>query len=214
MQGATSVTDKLLAALALYGLPVLCAVILVASIGVPLLPVSLMLVVAGSLAKQGHPALSTLLISGTATAILGDHIAYGLGRWGGRRLVDRVTLKIGGDDKIRKAEDLSRRWGAVGIFFSRWLVTELCPWISMASGLTRYPYGRFLFLVVSGEVIWVSMYVLLGYLSSFQIQYVAVLIGYQGRVVMALLVALLLIWRVISYFRQRSPAESITSDLP
>jgi len=200
-----SITDQLVAALAHYGLLVLCGVILAASIGVPFLPVSFMLVVAGSFARQGNMNLATVLITATATAILGDHIAYGLSRWGGRRLIDRLTLRMGGAAKVKKAEELSIRWGAPGIFFSRWLVTELCPWVSMASGLTRYPYGRFLFLVVTGEVLWVDLYVLLGYVSSLRVQYLAEVLGYHGRVVLGLTLALILGWKVMRYRRRRRP---------
>jgi len=163
-----------------------------------------MLIVAGSSAKQGTLKLVPVLITATTTAILGDHIAYFVARRGGRRLVDRVTHRLGGTAQIHKAEELSRRWGAAGIFFSRWLVTELCPWVSVASGLTRYPYGRFLFLVVTGEVLWVNLYVMVGYLSNIQVQYFAELLGYHGRMVLGLTLALLVGWRIVRYFWPRS----------
>ena len=47
-----SITDQLLEAVLLYGLPVLFGVILIASVGVPF-PISLTLVAAGSFVKQG-----------------------------------------------------------------------------------------------------------------------------------------------------------------
>jgi hypothetical protein len=48
-----TITDQVLAALLLYGLPVLFGVILICSIGVPF-PISLMLVAAGSFVEQGE----------------------------------------------------------------------------------------------------------------------------------------------------------------
>jgi membrane-associated protein len=207
-----NITDRLVAGLTLYGLPALCGVILAASIGVPLLPVSFMLIVAGSFAKQGNLKLAHVLIAATATAILGDHIAYGLSRWGGRRLIDRITVRMGGAAKIKKAEEISRRWGAVGIFFSRWLVTELCPWVSVASGLTRYPYGRFLFLVVTGEVLWVGLYVMVGYASSLRARYLAEVLGYHSRVILGLIVALILGWKIMRYLRPRLASKKVTLD--
>ncbi len=202
-----SITDQLLAALVLYGLPVLFGVILVASIGVPL-PVSFLLVAAGSFAKQGDLKLVPVLIVASAAAILGDHIGYGLSRWGGRRLVDRITLRIGGATKIEKAEALSRRWGAAGIFFSRWLVTELGPWLNMTSGLARYPWGRFVLWDVSGEVLWVVLYVMLGYKFSDRVQYLAEILGNLAWVILGLTVALILSWKVMRYLRPREASET------
>jgi membrane-associated protein len=51
-----SVTDQLLAALSLYGLPVLFGVLIVACAGIPL-PASLMLVAAGSFTQLGQMKL-------------------------------------------------------------------------------------------------------------------------------------------------------------
>src|ERR1044072_6876747 len=62
-----SMADQLLAALLLYGLPVLFAIILIASIGVPL-PVTLMLVAAGSFAKQGEMKVTSVIIAASSAA--------------------------------------------------------------------------------------------------------------------------------------------------
>ena len=80
-----SITDQVLAALLVYGLPVLFGVILVCSVGIPF-PISLMLVAAGSFVEQGEMKLWQVIAVASLAAILGDQIAYGLSRWGGRRL--------------------------------------------------------------------------------------------------------------------------------
>jgi|SRR5436190_8251732 len=198
-------TDQLLAALLVYGLPVLFGVILVASVGGPM-PVSLVLVAAGSFVKQGEMNLASVIVVASGAAILGDNIGYGLSRWGGRRLVDRVTDKIGGGEKIKKAEALSKRWGGAGIFFSRWLVTELGPWINITSGLTGYPWRRFIIWDVSGEVLWVCLYVGLGYVFSDRVQYLAEILGNLAWLILGIIVTILLGWKVLKYFR--APKES------
>jgi membrane-associated protein len=111
-----SITDQLLAELVVYGVPLLFAVVIIASVGVPF-PVSLTLVAAGSFAKQGEMSLLPVIIAGSLAAILGDQIGYGLSRWRGRRLINRITRRLGGATKIRKAEALLNKWGGLGIFF-------------------------------------------------------------------------------------------------
>jgi membrane-associated protein len=205
-----SMTDQLLAALLLYGLPVLFSVILIASIGAPL-PVSFILVAAGSFAKQGEMKLVPVMIAASAAAILGDHIGYGLSRWGGRRLIDRITGRVGGAEKIKKAEALFKRWGGAGVFFSRWLITELGPWLNVTSGITGYPWGHFVVWDVLGEVLWVVLYVMLGYIFSDRVQYLVEILGNVAWVILGVIVAVFLGWKVIRYFRPRRVVEIAVS---
>lgn len=199
-----SISDQLLASLLVYGLSLLFGVILIASMGVPL-PVTLMLVAAGSFAKQGEMKLSSVMIVASTAAILGDNIGYGLSRWAGRRLVDRITNRIGGASKIKKAEALSNRWGGAGIFFSRWLVTELGPWLNVTSGLTRYPWSHFVLWGVLGEILWVFLYVMLGYVFSDRVQYLVEILGNLAWVILGIILSLLLGWKLLRYIRPKKP---------
>ena len=52
-------------------------------------------------------------------------------------------------------EAFAKRWGAVGIFFTRWLITSLGPWLNLTSGMTGYPWPWFFLWGVLGEVLWV-----------------------------------------------------------
>ena len=202
-----SFTDQLLAALVTYGVPLLFAVIAIAAVGVPF-PVTLTLVAAGAFARQGELRLLPVIVAGSLAAILGDQIGYGLSRWGGRRLIARISRRIGGEQKIKKAEALQKKWGGVGIFFSRWLVTELGPWLNVTSGITCYPWRRFILWDVLGEVLWVVLYVMLGYIFSDRVQYIAEILGNLAWAVLALIVAIILGWKLFRYFR---PAVSVTA---
>jgi membrane-associated protein len=202
-----SITDQLLAALLVHGVPLLFAVVAIASVGAPF-PVSLTLVAAGSFAKQGEMSLLPVILAGSLAAILGDQIGYGLSRWGGRRLVIRISRRIGGETKIKKAEALSKKWGGSGIFFSRWLVTQLGPWLNVTSGIAGYPWRRFIFWDVLGEVLWVVLYVMLGYIFSDRVQYISEILGNLAWAILALIVAIILGWKLFRYFR---PVVSVTA---
>jgi membrane-associated protein len=200
-----SLTEQILAALLLYGLPVLFGVILIASVGLPL-PVSFILVAAGSLSYQGEMKFWPIVVAASSAAILGDQIGYGISRWGGRRLVNRITNRFGGETKIKKAEALTKRWGGAGVFFSRWLVTELGPWINVTSGITGYPWKRFTFWGVTGEVLWVVLYVGLGYWFSDRVQYLVEILGNLAWVILGVIVTMILGWKVFRYLKP--PQES------
>lgn len=195
-----NITDQLLAALLVYGLPVLFGVVTISAIGVPF-PVSLMLVAAGSFAEQGNLKLWQVMTVASVAAILGDQIGYGLSRWGGRRVIMRIGRRLGGESKIKKAEALSKRWGGAGIFFSRWLITELGPWLNVTSGVAAYPWRKFLLWDVLGEILWVVVYVLLGYFFSDRVQVMAELLGNLAWALLAFIVAAVLGWKVFRYLR-------------
>lgn len=199
-----SLSDYLLGALGVYGLPLLFVALLVGSAGVPL-PASFLLLAAGSFVAQDELGLWSVLGLASAGAIIGDNVGYAVGRWGGRRMLTWVG-KLFAKDRLDNAESWLKRWGGFGIFFSRWLVTPLGPIVNITSGLTRYSWPRFLFFCVTGEALWVLLYVLLGKLFSGQVQVMSEFFGDFTWVIVGLLVALVLGWSLFKFFR--SPSEA------
>jgi membrane-associated protein len=200
-----SLTDQLLAALGSYGLPVLFAVVTIAAAGVPL-PVTLMLVAAGSFVELGQMKLWQVITIASAAAVLGDQIGYALGRWGGRRLSARLERRKDGGARIKEAAAFTKRWGGAGIFFSRWLVTPLGPWLNLTSGIAAYPWARFFYWDVLGEVLWVVLYVLLGKLLSDRVQALVEILGDLAWVIVGLIAAVILGWQLLQYVR---PANAV-----
>jgi membrane protein DedA with SNARE-associated domain len=200
-----NVTDQLLAALSQYGLPVLFGVIVIAAAGIPL-PISMMLVAAGSFVELGEMKLWQVIVVASAGAVIGDQIGYALGRWGGHRLVARIRRRGNGSNKIAHAQAFAKRWGAAGIFLTRWLITPLGPWLNLTSGMAGYPWIRFFVWDVLGEVLWVVLYVLLGMLFSDRVQALAEILGNLAWVIVGLIAAVILGWKLLKY---RQPAEPL-----
>lgn len=200
-----SVTDHVLAALLVYGLPVLFGAILMCSVGIPF-PVSLVLVAAGSFAQQGEMKLWQVIVVATVAAVLGDQIGYGLARWGGRRLIQRISRRVGGEARIKQAESFTRRWSGAGIFLSRWLVAALGPWVNVTSGVAAYPWQRFLLWDLLGQLLWVVIYVILGYVFSDRVQAMVEILGNLAWVIAGLIVAGILGWKLVRYARTGSGA--------
>ncbi|MDX6695511.1 MAG: hypothetical protein QOF02_3114 [Blastocatellia bacterium] len=199
-----SLSDYLLSTLGVYGLPVLFATLFIGCIGVPM-PASLLLLAAGSFTEQGEMSLWPVLALSAAGAIVGDNVGYALGRWGGRRVSGLLSRMVGGDERLKEAEAwLNRRQGAA-VFFSRWLLTPLGPVVNLTSGLTGYSWPRFLVYDVLGELLWVALYVMLGRFFSDRVQEMGELLGDFVWMIVGLVVALVLGWKLLQYFRARSP---------
>ncbi len=164
-----SLNDQLLVALSLYGLPVLFGASVINSVGIPI-PDAILLIAAGSYIQLGDMNQWWVLGVAILGAVIGDQIGYAIGYWGGRPLVSRLSRFLGGEKRINDAEALARRWGGFGIFFSRWLLTQLESMINIASGIAEYPYGRFLLWDITGEIVWVAAYVMIGRIFSDRVQ--------------------------------------------
>ena len=192
-------TDQLLAIVASYGLPALFIVLVLAAIGFPL-PATLLLIAAGSFVAQEQMNLWQVLIVSSIGAIVGDQIGYALGRYGGRNVVSHLSKRWGG--QLGRAEVFTSRWGGASIFFSRWLVSSLGPWINLTSGITAYPWRRFIIWDVLGELLWVALCVIAGNVFSDRVQYLAEILGNATWVILGVLIAVILLWMLIMSFKR------------
>jgi len=188
-------STQFLELLTLYGLPAMFGLMIIGAAGVPA-PNSLMLFVMGSLVAQGELSFWPVIAVGTAGAVIGDQIGYAIGRFGGRAFLGVITKRIGGADKVEKAEVFSRKWAGLGVFLSRWLICPLGPWINITSGLTQYPWSRFIAIDVVGELVWLLIYVSLGRTFSDQVQAIADVLGNLTWVIAGLFSAGLLGWKL------------------
>jgi len=200
--------EQILAALSQYGFPALFVVVLIAAIGVPL-PITLLLIVTGSLISQGVMNFWWAIGLATAGSVIGDQIGYAVVRWGGSELVERFTRLLGGPERLEKAQSTARRWGGPGIFFSRWLVTPLGPWVNLASGLAGYPWMRFLIWDAIGELLGTLIFVGLGKVFSDRVLALDAMLSDLTWAIVALLAAMFLGWKFFSsaWTKQTSDGE-------
>jgi len=194
--------DAFLAALSEYGSPVLFAVVLIASVGIPL-PVTLLLIVAGSLVAQGFMGFWPAIVLASVGSIIGDQIGYAIGRWGGHAAIHRFTRLLGNEHGMETIHEKTARWGGPGIFFTRWLLSVLGPWINLAYGLAGYPWPRFVMWDVAGEAVGAVVFIGLGRMFSDRVLAIDGLVGDLTWALLALLVAVALGWKLVSFLLRR-----------
>jgi membrane-associated protein len=201
-------SEQLLSLLASYGLPILAVVLFAGSIGLPL-PGALLLIASGAFVAGGQMSLWPVLIGASAAAIAGDLVGYSLGRWAGHAALRRVSPKL--RERLDKTEQSARKWGAWGIFLTRWLITPLGPWVNLISGASEVPWPKFLFWDVFGEILWVVLYVLLGHVIAAEVQTIGTLASDITWILLMLAVAGILAWRLVR-IRHRAVWETIVID--
>jgi membrane-associated protein len=199
--------EQLLAAVSQYGSPALFAVVMAAAIGAPL-PIALLLIVTGSLAAQGAMNLWTAIIVAGTGSVLGDLIGYSIGRWGGALLIERFGRLLGGSNRLEQIEERARRRAGLYIFFTRWLLSPLGPWVNLASGTARYPWGHFLLWDAIGEFFGVALYISLGQIFSDRVMALDSLLGDLTWGILALTVALMMARALYGYIRPAPSSDS------
>ncbi len=158
-------TDLLMQLITDYGLIILSVSILLACMAVPV-PSSVLLVLSGAFVGSGDMDLTQVLLVAFLSAVVGDQLAYGLGKLGGNALEQRFASSAKYAKPIAQAKAFSSKWGGIGVFLSRWLVAPIGPWINYASGMGDYSWRSFTIWAILGEVIWVGLYAMLGVMFS------------------------------------------------
>jgi membrane protein DedA with SNARE-associated domain len=149
-----------------HGLPLLFAVVLLESFGIPL-PGETALIAFGVLASQGHHSIVWVIVLAAAGAIIGDNLGYWLiGRWGGRELFERWgVLRRYSERFLPAAERLMAKHGGKTVFFGRF-VTVLRYTAAWVAGIGRMNWWKFLFWNAAGGIIWATAVGLVAYYAG------------------------------------------------
>jgi len=193
--------EQLLAAVTQYGAPALFGIVSIAAVGLPL-PITLLLIVVGSMVSQGAMDLWWALGAASAGSILGDQAGYAIGRWGGSAAVAKLSTMFGRKASLEAMEEKLREWGGPGIFATRWLLGPLGPWINLASGTAGYPWHRFLIWDVLGEVTGATLYISLGRVFSDRVIELDAVLGDLTWAIAALIVAMFLGYQLWARLRR------------
>lgn len=199
----SAVTDLIFTLVAEYGVAIVFCVTFLSCLALPV-PSSLLMITSGGFAATGDLVLVSVLFAAFAGAVLGDNTGYWIARGLGERLdtwldnnPKRAALKSKGTAFMDKR-------GGSSVFSSCWLVAPLGPYINYISGITKFTWLRFAMWGVLGEIVWVGLYVGLGYVFVDNITALASLMGNVSGFVTALAVVIGLGWVLARAARKQS----------
>jgi membrane-associated protein len=155
--------EELLAALLVYGYPVLGLTLLLGTMGAPF-PSALSVVVAGSLIARGEMNWLWAAAVVVASSASGDLAGYGVGRLFGREFLERRGRWLGFTAaRQARVELLFQQWGILTVLLSRSLLSFLSSAVNLLAGAGRYRLRVFVLFSIVGRMIWTSAYLGLGY---------------------------------------------------
>lgn len=133
-------------------------------------PSEVVMIPAGFLAARGElsfgsPLLDAVVavLAGTVGSLLGAYANYYLSMWLGQPFLERYgKYVLLPPDKLRRAEELFRQYGAGATFVCR-LLPAIRQLISIPAGLSRMPIGSFTLWTGLGAGIWVAILTAIGF---------------------------------------------------
>jgi membrane-associated protein len=131
----------------------------------PLVPSEATVIAAAALAGVGEPMVAFILLSGAAGAVIGDNIAYLLGRAGGGVLMRRVLHSPSWRRRVSLAEQHLHRRGGTIIVVSRFIPGGRTATM-LTAGVVGLPWRRFVTFDVVACLLWAGYASLLGWVGG------------------------------------------------
>ena len=145
----------------------------------------------------GFGAYVVMALAGTLGYLVGSLIGWGIGRWGGRPLLERhgrwFHLK---PDSLDRAEAWFARWGSFGVLVGR-ITPVIRSFVSIPAGVLEMPLGIYTVLTLIGSAIWAFAIAGAGYALGSSYEHFDHAFKYAEYLVVAgvLLLAAYLAWR-------------------
>jgi membrane protein DedA with SNARE-associated domain len=182
-----------------WGYAAIFLIVILGNLGLPV-PEETVLTVSGYLVWRGHLEAAPVVLTAIASAVLGDNIAYWLGRRYGRLVLTRF-IKVR-PERIERMQELVLRYGMLAVFVARFIagLRFMAGPLAGSTGLTPM---RFFVANLLGASVYVPVAVGAGYAIGYglgdQIDRLRRAFGEaEHLLIIALLLAAGLVWVWVS----------------
>ncbi|MBU2219666.1 DedA family protein [Patescibacteria group bacterium] len=157
----------------------------------------------GFLVWEGRFELWAVVVWGALGNLAGSIIAYWVGAWGGRRLIEKYGkyVFISSHD-LTLADSWFARYGQNIVFFSR-LLPVVRTFISLPAGIARMPFKKFCVYTLAGCLLWSFVLTYAGLIAGENWDFLKLYFHKFDLAIGALLI-LGAIWWVRRHFNQKT----------
>jgi membrane protein DedA with SNARE-associated domain len=146
-----------------YGYWAIAITVFAENVGVPA-PGDTVVLFASFLARRGSLRLVWTLFVAFAAAVAGQTVGFGIGRMGGKKLLETRPLRLLISERHYKwAQRVFRKNAAWAVFVARF-VLGLRELAGLLSGIFGFPLGKFMVVNTLGAALWSISMNLMGYL--------------------------------------------------
>jgi membrane protein DedA with SNARE-associated domain len=145
-----------------HGVPAVFGLMLLESACIPV-PSEVIQLFAGYLVSQGSMGFVAAVLAGTLGNVAGSLIAWGVGAYGGRSVIERYGRYVHVTPaRMQVADRWFARYGTKIVFWSR-MLPIVRTFISLPAGVARMPLGRFTLYTFLGALPWCTGLTALGW---------------------------------------------------
>jgi len=131
---------------------------------------------------------------GTVGATLGALVAYAIGMFGGRPVIERWGRYLGiSPEDLDRADDFFDRHGNAAAFFGR-MVPVIRSLVSFAAGIAHMPLGRFVVFTFLGSLPWTLLLVVSGVVMGANWEEIGGILKQFEYLILAILAVIALLW--------------------
>ena len=177
-----------------------------AALPIPSIPLML---VSGALARTGQLSLSSILIYALVACLIADNIWFQIGRrFGGKALQFICKVSLEPDSCVRRTENVFVKNGLRSLLVSKF-IPGLSAVAAPLAGGSGASLGRFLLFDSLGALMWISSYVLLGYVFSDQLEDAVAYAIRMGSGFVIAAICIFTAWIIWKYVQRRRFLKSI-----
>ncbi len=156
-----------------------------------------------------HLSLGWIVIVATIGTLIGSWVAYGIGAWGGRSLVDRAgKVLLFRHDEVDRAHAWFERRGEWAVMIAR-VVPVVRTFISLPAGVARMSIWRFTLYTLIGALTWDVALTVAGYQLGQSWDKLARILRPITLLVAVMLAAGVAWWIVRQLRRRRQPGRGL-----
>ena len=212
LAASTSLVDDLLGR---FGYAAVFGFVGMESLGIPV-PGETMLIAAALYAGATHKlSIVAVIVAAAAGAILGDNIGFGIGHWGGYRLLLRYGKYIRlHEGRVKLARYLFARHGGKVVFFGRF-VSVLRTYAAFLAGTARMHWAPFVAFNAAGGIIWATAWGLGAYAAGDRINSLGGPVDIAfGAAALLVIVVLLVVLRRTEHALEAAAEAAFPGPLP
>ncbi len=158
-------SDSVFQWLELYGSGALFALLALGIIALPI-PEETMLVFTGVLLKKGTLFIPNTLLAAYAGSCAGITVSYLIGKTWGYYLIHKYGRFLGiTERKLTSAHNWFERYGKWSLLVG-YFIPGVRHFTGISAGTTRLEFPTFAFFAYTGAILWVSLFLSIGYFSG------------------------------------------------
>lgn len=166
---------------------------------------SIIVIAAGAFARAGEFNIISLVIEICFFSCIGDFIGYFLWKLIGNIILNNfLKIRKYFEPRIQKSEEYLNKYGKPVIFYSRFLLSAVAPFVNAACGISRYRFSTFSIYIILGNFLWTIIYLGLGYYFSDYWVVLIPLVTSGGELITLITIIIVIIYWVLKRVKRNN----------